>query len=381
MERYAPARVYLHDGYGRRLGQFAAAWANRVFASMDVLQAHVTVVADDPLLLEAASDEDRLLVIESTLYPLVWAGTIAGISGNPGEGTVSLEGRSYEEILQRRYLPRDFAPSGSAGAVFRQMHEAVESSNPSGVALASSGLAVGLPFDSTNFGELSLFDAWSTVCEQTGYEWWLEHAVDLGGQLVTVAHFQAARGEDRRHVRLAFGGEAPNLNVRRWRLGLDSTVHWIRAIAGATSPTEAFTSRSRADRRLSESGPISSAQRVISEFLRHGVAFVRRQTGRSPVSRGELVRIVENVRGAATLGTAAEALLLRGLGRDRTLDIEVWDDPHLWAEIAPGDVVHLSIGTGTKVLIRGYDGPAAVVAVQPMEHEGLLHLIVEVPIG
>lgn len=376
-EGFPPARVYVLDGDGLVLAQLPEAWGERTFATMAPGRALVTVPESEPLLRLCRPEAGVMLAIESDLFPLVWAGVLVGVSGRPNERAVDLEARSFDAVLAERFLPSNFAPDGTSGAVFRALWEAVEAENPSGVELAVGAIAAGVPFPDTNFGDRSLADSWSLLARQTGHEWWLEHVID-SGRLRSAAHFRPARGEDHRGVAVLGGASWPSVRVNRWRISAEAPPHRLRAIAGASSASQAFSERARVERRGSPSAPIGAAQLVAgSAFVRHGVAFARWPTGDVLTRRADAVMVMENLRGVAPLAIAAEAILLRGRGFDRALDVEAWGGLGLWRYCRPGDVVSVSVEA--PVMVSGYDGPAAVVSVQPVEHLGILHLVLEVP--
>ena len=372
---YEPARCSVHDGQGRRLAELPLAVGKRSFRTMQVSRAIYVIPEDDPALLLCDPREGRFLVIESSLYATIWAGQIVNLEGGPAAGTVQLEARSYEGVLQERFLPSDFAADGSSGSVFAALWRAVEFENPTGISL-SADLAAGQPFDGTNYGDRNLFDAWNLVTQQTGHEWWLEHEV-VRGQLTTQAQFRPARGQDRTADVQLVVGPWGNVRVNRWRMSTEGATHRIRAIAGATSATQAFSERARLERRAGKSAPISQAALVTAANTRHGFTFGKWPTGESVLTRGERLAVLENVRGEGALAIAAEAVLTRGRSAQRAVDIELQGAGALWKHCTPGDIVRLTLPE--PYLLDGYDGPVAIIDTEVVEETGTMRLNVEVP--
>jgi hypothetical protein len=341
---------------------------------MQVARAMYTIEETHPHLALCDPREGRFLVVESSLYPFVWAGQLVSLEGGPVVGTIQLEARSFEGVLQSRYLPTDFAVDGSSGAVFTALWQAVERENPTGVSL-SDDLAAGLPFDGTNYGDRSLFDAWNLVAQQTGHEWWLEHAV-VNGQLVSQAQFRPARGLDRTEEVRVVVGPYGNARINRWRMSVESSSHRLRAIAGQTSATEAFSARSRVERRAG-AAPVSTASLVVGANTRHGYDFLKVPTGSSALTRAERIAILENVRSAGSLAVAAEALLRQGRSAENVVDIEIQGAAELWQHCAPGDVIRLTLPS--PYFIDGVDTVAAIIDTEAVEESGTLRLNVEVP--
>lgn len=371
---YAPPRVFVHDGAGVRLCELTEAVGKRSYRTMQVSRASFVVPETDVHLDLCDPREGRILVVESTLYPWVWAGPISALEGGPVQGTISIEARSYEGVLQERFLPTDFTGSGTSGQQFEAMWRVVEAENPTGVSL-SPDLSAGEPFDNTAYADRSLFDAWNLISTQTAHEWWLEHSV-TNGVLETQAQFRPQRGLDRTgDVRLVVGPFA-NCRVNRWRMSAEGGTHRIRAVAGATSVTQGFTARSRVERR-SGKAPVSTAVLATRTNTRHGYTFAAWPQGNTPLTRGEQLAILENVRGAGALAIAAEAILARGRTAQRAVEIEVQAHGEMWEICTPGDVVTLTLPA--PYFIDGYSGPVAIMDVEPTEELGTMRLNVEVP--
>lgn len=311
---------------------------------------------------------------ETESYPLVWAGQVVDVSGRPSSGEVMVEARSFEALLQERLLPSTYLVSGTAGKVVRQLVEEIERTNPLGLQLPDD-IASGPVLDTLSLGDRTLFDALTTIANITGYEWWLEHEA-VRGELVTSLQFSPARGQDRTEVLLTTGPWG-NVQINGWRINTEGTAHRLRAIGGQGSATQAFSERSRVERRLSAASPVAQALLVAAPVTRHGYTFGRFPTGDSILSRTETLAILEGVRGTGALAIAAEALLIRRRP-ERSVDLSVLaTDTDLWARCLPGDVVLADFPAPT--LVTGYRGPVAILATQPMEQLGLLHLRVEVP--
>ena len=374
---YAPARVYVHDGQGRRLVELVDAIGNRTYRTMEVSQAIYQIPETDPQLAVCDPTLGRILVIESTLYPTVWAGPITQLAGRPASGEMTITARGYEAILQERYLPTDFTIDGSAGAVFRGAWAAMERENVTGVTL-SNDIVAGPQFYGTHYRSRKLFDAWNLLAQQVAHEWWLEHAV-AGGVLQSQAHFRPARGEDHTaDVRIVVGPNG-NARVNEWRINTDATSHRIRAIAGAGTTATQLSERPVTEVRASASSPIARASLVTISNSRLGVDFSNSPTGTNPITATEAFTVIESVPNEGALKTAAQTALVRGHRFERGIDLEIVGAGTMWRYVAPGDLVSLTLPP--PYFIDGYDGPVAVVSTQPMEHLGVLHIVVQVPNG
>lgn len=370
---YAPARVAVHDGAGRYLADLQAPAGKRAYRTMAVAQAQYVVDEEDPALAYCDPTEGCLLVVESELLPL-WAGPLVTLSGGPVQGTMTLEARSYEAVLQRRYLPTGFLASGSSGAVFRDAWRAVEAENSANVVLAPD-LAPGEPFAGGAYGDLDLFRVWTQLATQTAHTWWLEHRL-VAGMLETTAHFRSERGQDRTaQVTLTVGPYA-SVRVNAWRITQDESPHRLRAVGGAASTTQAFSERPRLERRASASAPVSTASLVTRESTRHGYDFARWPTGDTPLTRAEQLAILDNVRGSGELAIAAEAILRQGRMAQRAVDLEVQGYAELWPYCMPGDVIRLQLPA--PYFLRGYSDVASILAVEGVEELGTMRLDLEV---
>lgn len=328
----------------------------------------------DPDLLNVDPRLGVELWFETDTYPLVWAGQVVDVSGRPSSGEVTVEARSFEALLQERLLPSTYLVSGTAGKVVRQLVEEIERTNPLGLLLPDD-IASGPVLDTLSLGDRTLFDALTVIASVTGYEWWLEHEA-VRGELVTSLQFAPARGQDRTEVLLTTGPWG-NVQINGWRINTEGTAHRLRAIGGGAS-TVAFSERERVERRLSAASPVAQALLVSAPVTRHGYTFGRFPTGDSILSRTETLAILEGVRGTGALAIAAESLLTHGRRPERSIDLSVLaSDSDLWAKCLPGDVVLADFPA--PVLVTGYRGPVAILATQPMEQLGLLHMRVEVP--
>ena len=373
MSDFPVPRAYLHDGDGARICELNAA-VLRSFRTGEMSTASALISETDEALLNADPRLGRILVIESTIYPLIWAGPVVSLEGAPFTGTVTISARSYESILGERYLPSGYALTMSAGGQFTALLSEVERTNATGVTIAPN-IAAGPPVDDINYGDRSLLQSWSLLSQMTAHEWWLEHEV-ARGQLQTAAHYRLERGLDRTADAVLTVGANGNMRVNRWRSGTDST-HQIRAIAGGTSTTQGFTERSRVSRRYSSSAPTPDASVAALTYTRHGYQFGRWPTGSTIITRREQLAIMEAVRSYGALATAAEAALVRANVAQRAIDLEVQGNPDLWKFCLPGDIITLNLPP--YYFVDGYNGPAAIMATDPREEMGTLMLTVEVP--
>jgi hypothetical protein len=84
--------VYLHDGFGRRIGEITTARAiDRAFVLMEPASARFFVAVDEPLLQELDPEQGRIVVIESEQYPYPWVGKLTIPSGNHESGEITVQ--------------------------------------------------------------------------------------------------------------------------------------------------------------------------------------------------------------------------------------------------------------------------------------------------
>ncbi len=379
MEAPAVARAYVHDGSGRRLAALPEAVGNRTYRTGQPGQASYTMPAETETLalIELLDPRDgRLLVVESSYYPLTWVGPITGLRYSPATGEVTIEASSYEAVLQRRLLPTDCTIGGAAGGVFEQLVVISEAANAANLVL-SPNVPSGPVIADTAFGDRSLHDALNLLSVSAEAEYWLTHDT-ARGVLTTTIHF-GMRGVDRFADFDLVGGPNANISVRESRVSVDGQAHRLRAVAGARSVTESYSSRLRTERRYSTASPIEQA--LVGQVSRtiHGHDFSRAPTGGTVLTRGDQLQVLEAVRGDGDLAIAAEALLRRGRFAERAVDLAVSGHLERWDQCEPGDVLRLVLEP--PHLVRGYDGPVRVLSSRPMEHTGELQLVLEVPSG
>lgn len=318
--------------------------------------------------------ERPLVAFESEVYPLPWVGEVVDMTGRPAAGEVEFSARGFEALLGERLLPTTFTLRGTAGSMIERLVEEIERTNPLGLQLPNE-IASGPTLDELAFGDRTLLDAVQLVARVSGHEWWLEHEV-VRGEIVTSLQFRQARGQDRTHVVLV-GGPRANVEVMGWRVNTEGTAHRVRAVAGQSSATQAFSARARVERRLSASSPVAQALLVSAPVTRHGYTFGRFPTGDSILSRAEQLAVLEGVRGEGALAIAAEHILTSGRRPERSIELVYTGGFDTWPDLLPGDVVLADIPA--PVFVRGFRGPVQILATRPMEQLGRLHLVAEVP--
>lgn len=373
---YPPARVFLHDGDGRRRVELKDCFGNRTYQTMSVGRAIYTLPEDSPHLDLLDPREGRLLVIESSIYDQMWVGQLRDVSYDPAKREFQLEAESYETVLQERFLPSTFSATGAAaGELFRAVWEAIEAINSSGIKLYTETVTKGLLYQDTNYADRSQFEAWNSIAKNTMHEWWLSYGM-VGGKLEVTGHFRADRGSDNSQISLSVGPYS-QLRVNNSRISMQASPHRMRVIGGSTSPTQGFSERTRVERRNSRAYPTADAPTVTAQYTRHGFVFDKWPTGQNALTRAEAILILESVQGQDSLTTAAESNLVRGRTSQRMIDLEIHGYPQLWSYCQPGDVVSLMLPP--PYFLKGYVGPAAVVSCQPMEHLGIHHVVMELP--
>ena len=165
-------RVYLHDGAGRRIGQFSTAYnVDRAYLIMEPASARFMITTDDPLADEIDPRQGRYVVIDSDAYPYPWVGKLTQPNWTRASETITIICRSADAILTQRFINGTY--SGAAGAVFTQLVNDAAALNATGIGVASTGVAPGDAYAAT-FNDRPAFQCLTTLAREVGYEWWVE---------------------------------------------------------------------------------------------------------------------------------------------------------------------------------------------------------------
>lgn len=389
----APARVYLHDGSFRRIGQLTTATSiNRSYrVDGGHGQASVELAVDDPLIART-KDQGNVLVIESSVYPEPWVGKIIRRRGSRAAGIVSLEAKSFDAILDERILPTGFTTTGSAGGEMARIIATVNARNGTGISIGDiQNHIVGVA--ALAFPEWTARRALDAIAEQSGLEWWLEYEATPTNIEI---RFRAARNRGFNRYRQASLVDGGNCTWTDWTDEFEASAFALTVIAGQTTVTESFTERSRSTRIVEEGGgfvttfeTVQSSEDVGGGTVQPGMGSGQQSrtdtaggahgfitiatTVQAPTTRREVVEIREEVKTRDIAAQAAQALLRRRRLAEKVVSI-VHIEPGEWDALDLGSVLRL---VAPDAFVEGFDGPARILGVQPMEELGECELVLE----
>lgn len=387
-----PARVLLYDGSFRRLGQLTTATSiNRSYRMESHGQASITIAVDDPLIGETSSLEGRIVVIESTVYPVPWVGKLTGRRGDRASGTVTLEADSFDAILDERALPRGYSTSGSAGGELARIISTVNSRNPTGIEIgAIQNHVIGIA--GLSFPEWTARRALNAIAEQGGLEWWLDYMATATNIEIL---FRAARNRGFNRYRSVTLHDGGNCTWTDWREDGKAYTFALTVVAGQTSVTESYTERARSTRIVQEGGgfvtqyeqvpfaePIapapstqsgnSGSQSISIEGFVHGFITIAKRV-LTPVTTREVVEVREELKTRDVTVQSAQARLNNRRLSEKVISITHLD-PTEWDTLEVGSVVRL---VAPGAFVDGFDGPARILGVQPMEELGECDVVLE----
>jgi hypothetical protein len=355
-----PARVYLHQPNPARLRQvITAATINRSYATMKVTQCSFTFPTTDaePMWRELDPRTGRLIVVESTSYPLPWVGGLVEWSED-GNGKGTVVAASYDSIFAARLLPASTQVAGAVGQVFRDLIAMTNQLNPTNVEIGSVQAG---PYVEHDFGDYYLWDALTEMCRAIRWEWWLEYEVRPEAVYAT-AHLAPKRGQKRHDVTLSEGPETiERLGSKISTAGL---THKIRVVGGQERTTQAFADRPRGE------ATIGDAVLSSNELLVHGDRIEHSPLAATAFTRRDRVMILDHLRGQASVDLATDRLLAEPRVAERMLKLRALSDARIWRNIRPGDSV--TVDLPEPALITGFRGPVRILETQPMEESGYM---------
>jgi hypothetical protein len=353
------ARVYIHDGAGRRIGELTTTHnIDRAYVLMEPASARFMVSVDEPLLHELDPREGRMVVIESDRYPYPWVGKLTGLGWQREDPAVTATCRSLDAVLTQRFVNGTY--SGSAGLVFAKVLEDAAASNPTGIAPGT--IAPGPPYAAV-LQDRSAFQALNLIAQQTGYEWWVEYDVSPA-QVLTYANFRPARGFDRASTHGLIDGGNADWTACKIE---GETAFALTVVGGQGSTTQTYSERPRHTEGI-----------VVGSV--HGHSLRRTLSQAYGITRIERIRLAENLKSRDLVQDAAQAMMSRWPTPEQAMEWVVWDvDNHGaqvdWTGFDVGSVIHASAPTA---FITGFTGALRIVGVQPSEELGLLRLVVEI---
>lgn len=375
-------RLYIHDGETlRRLAELTEVSSiNRAFALRErVRQAEFDIAWSHPD--GALTDDERgnVLVIDSPEYPSPWVGRIVARRANHAGRFWTVYAESYEAILGERVLDTDFSTSrGRAATVARQILARVNGINATGIEM---GPGEDTPVPPLALANILGIDALERLAENAGIEWWLSYDYDAGAMrvLLNVGRERGASFFDRVVLR-----QPGNFEIADSQSSNRNRVYATTVVGGQASPTTTFAARERSvavrDQQFARTDSVAGVHVVEGDRLtRHGYVIGGESSYRAPTQRRERLLVLEELKAAGVTREVAEARMTRQRP-PRSLVGRAYPDVEgalatTWKYLEPGVVIHLVSDDAFGV---GYDGPAVVVGVQPMEHERFVELVLEV---
>ena len=373
-------RIYIHDGANlHRIGQLTAVTdLNRSYALREhVRTASFSIALTDAALQYTDPRDAHVIWIESSEYPLPWVGRIVEREGNRAERTVTITADSYDALLGERILPYDFTTTDTTRSAFTHIIGTANGINATGIGIGYIEDGAAAPMSLSNARGA---DALDKLAEGAGMEWWLSYALD-GPTLVIQANIASERGAD------LFGsvtlvGPDGNFEVEGWRENGRAIAYAQTVVGGESSVLVAFTERERsvavADGQSNRSDSATQALVIETQrVLRFGHLLAGEHASfAAPTQRREMLAVREELKLAGITGDVAEALFLRRRMPAQVILGRAYPDNNgTWSALEPGNVVHLVSG---DAFVGGYDGPAVIVAAQPMEHQRFVDVVLEI---
>lgn len=380
-EETLPARVTLHDGSLRRIGVLTTAdQVNRSYGIDNADRGYVRIAYTDPLIAQTDPLQGRVVVIESPHYPVPWVGKVTKRKGN--HETVTLDLVAMDKILDARFLPTAYTTSLTAGEEMKRVLATVNDINPTGIQIGrvENHVAIG----GLAFPDWSARRALDAIADQAGMEWWVEYDVSDAGDVTPIFRVERERGYDRyRQDRLVASPEG-NADWTEWAEDAEAAALFLTVVAGQSSVTEAYTERTRTVVVGSEAsgfqpsvagtiGGTGSVQvdettAVIGSYDRYQPPIT------SNVTRSQRVEILEQAKTRDVTLQSARVLFNSRRLSERLLTV-VHVDPDSWGVLRVGNYLRLSVPA--PAFVGGFEGPARVLGVQPMEEIGIARMVLE----
>jgi hypothetical protein len=355
-------RVYLHDATLKRIAQLGTASSvNRSFELGGPGNADVSVSPNEPFILDCNPQLGRVLVIESDSYPFPWVGKVTIARRDRTAGAVVIQAKGFDGILDQRLLGERIAVASTCDKAFRQVLGEVNGTDSTGI---EPGAIAGGPYIEAVFSRQSGTAALNEIAQRAGMEWWLEYAVSNSGIGIR-ANLASWRGFDRfNQVTLADPGTC---TYDSWIVDGEAFTFSLTTLGGASSPVASVTERATGSATLSLTslrGPLGYSVDGIP--------------GQSPaLTRADRLIVSDTLRDNGLARDAAEVALARqdGInGVPRQIAVSVPTNAAVWAKLDVGSVVHLS---APDAFFAGFNGPARIRGVQPMEEDGKADVVLQ----
>ena len=375
-------RVWIHDGETLALlGELTKVSSiNRSYGLLDHVRAAEFDIgwsdADAALTDEAVAHVVR---IESSEYPLPWVGRIVERVANHGDRSWTVHADSYEAILAERVLDTAFAtPAGVASALARILGQ-INGANPTGIGLGHIDGGTAPPMALANMLGI---EAVERLAENAGMEWWLSSRLE-GGVLQPLLNLAVERGAS--YFDTVVLRQPGNFEITSSKGNGRARAYAQTVVGGQASVIQAFSERERsvvtADGQFRRDD--AAVRVLVAEALRvtrHGHVLAGETSFRAPTQRNERLVVREELKEPGITGDVAQRLWRRERSAARSVTGFVVPDVEgqpatSWRYLGPGVVVHVVSRDAFGV---GYDGPAVITGVQPVEHQRRMDLVLEV---
>lgn len=363
----AAPRVYIHDASFKRLGRLShVSSISRSFTLDNKDVAAFTVGYDEPLYRDLRPALGRVIVIESSSFPMPWVGKLVSVKGDRSKRTVACSSKGYASIFDNRVLGPSFTGSGTASSVISQALRDVNLFGQTGVrwggggSEGGTGATAALQINAPNQRARVVFDR---ATRFGGLEWYID-AEPSPGTIDLQLRVPKWRGVDAFNQYTLQDGV--NGNVSSWTEDGESAAFAMVVVSSFESATQSVNDRPVA-RLAMEAATIGAP---------HGYSIDGSEIPANILTRQERVIVSEELKAAGSASAGAAALLAKegGVVR-RSIRIESTSAPD-WPFFAPGNVVR--VASEQAFGLDGFDGPARVLAVQPKEEAGKLAAVVQI---
>lgn len=380
VSRHRP-RIYIHDASTlRRIAQLTRVKdVNRSYSLRErVHTASFVVATSDPAYALTSEHFAHVIVIESRTYPYPWVGRIVERSRADRGKAAKITADSYEAILGERFLPPDFTTQGGTDRAIRGIIGALNGRNATGVDI---GYIEAAPAPTLTLPDASGIEAIDQLADLVDMEWWIGATINRAGDLRLDLNMIHERGADlSASVRLS--GPGGNFELEDWHGTNRGNAYATTVVGGQQTSAQAWTERERA--RASRGGGDETlvGAEGVSEFvlqarrsIRFGHVLAGETAFTAPTQRREQRAVIEALKAGGDTGDAAQRLLERRRFPARGIIGKAILDADTWPYLDVGNVVWFS---HPEPFDEGYDGPATILDVQPIEQRSQLQVILEV---
>jgi len=352
------AQVHIYDGAFERVGEVATAGdLRRTYSMHNRDSARFVVDVDDSQAANLDPRKGNVVVITSDSYPWPWVGKVATLRANMVSGQIRVDARSYDSVLDERFLGKDAVFKESAGRAFTAALGALGENSPHGIGLGSVAQTErrfdgALPFQAGR-------GALDTIAKTAGMEWWLTPRVS-GSQLRVSAHLATVRGVSRYGTTTLVHGAG--VSAQEWLIDGLAASFAATVVGGQSSPIQSFGDRAtaRATAAPAEIGGV------------HGFA-IESSASSSLVSRREQIVFAESLRGQGRVEDAARVAVAKPAAQ-RRMDL-IASDVALWPSLGVGDVLRCQV---PGAFLGDLDAAVRVLSTEVREEAGELGIVAQI---